>query len=297
MTSSQKSSISGKRSRSAFEMDASTPESSSQDHYNKLSRTIDSDLQKALSRSSSSSWFDMVVNHRHRVLARRIVEGVDWSWTLSTPQHAEYLQLYQLFLLCKFVAEDFKPSPSTNRLQLSPSPMIDRLWHAHMLHPGKYLEMHTKLGFGASGKMFPCLLEHQPEAANDSYEVKTKRMASLMGMMFYICPALYVYSHLQSSVTPSAYSDIPKRQTEENAATNGVTVKVRHKSTSVPYFFNVGLNTSLVKIVKYMSSQLSIPESRLRLLYHGVQINPSSTVQSLGMNDGNEFYLFEEQSG
>lgn len=278
-------------------MDASTPERSSQDHYNKLSRTIDSDIQKALSRSSSSGWLDLVVNHRHRVLARRIVEGLDWSWALNTPQNAaEYLDLYQLFLLCKFVAEDFKPSPSTNRLQLSPSPMIDRLWHAHMLHPGKYLEMHTKLGFGASGKMFSCLLEHQPEAANDSYEEKTKRMASLMGMMFYICPTLYIYSQ-QSSVAPSAYPDIPKRRTEENAAIDGLTVKVRHKSASVPYIFNVGLNTSLMKIVKWMSSQLSIPESRLRLLYHGVQINPSSTVQSLGMNDGNDFYLFEEQSG
>lgn len=278
-------------------MDASTPERSSQDQYNKLSRTIDSDIQKALSRSSSSGWLDLVVNHRHRVLARRIVEGLDWSWALNTPQNAaEYLDLYQLFLLCKFVAEDFKPSPSTNRLQLSPSPMIDRLWHAHMLHPGKYLEMHTKLGFGASGKMFSCLLEHQPEAANDSYEEKTKRMASLMGMMFYICPTLYIYSQ-QSSVAPSAYPDIPKRRTEENAAIDGLTVKVRHKSASVPYIFNVGLNTSLMKIVKWMSSQLSIPESRLRLLYHGVQINPSSTVQSLGMNDGNDFYLFEEQSG
>lgn len=289
-----KTSILGVRSRTTFEMD----DSSSQSHYNKLSETIDSDVRKALPHPNSSDWFDLFPNRRHRELARRIAETVDWSWTLNTPQNAaEYLQLYQLFLLCKLVAKDFQPSPETNRLRLSPSPGIDRLWHAHMLHPGKYLEMHTKLGL-VDAEKFPRLLEHQPEAADDPYEMKTKRMASMMGMMFYICPTLYVRSHLQSTAAPSAYSVIMSRRTEETATTtNGLTVKVHHKSASTPYYFNIGLTTQLMKIVKYMSSLLAIPEGRLRLQYHGLKINPSTTAQSLGMKDGNEFYLFEEQTG
>lgn len=114
MTSSEGSSILGIRSRTTFEMDQSTPESSSQLHHKKLVNVIDSQIKIALSFTNSSGWLDLIVNNRQRELADRIVKTVDWSWILKMKQQplVEYLPLYQLFLLCKFESEDFSHHPT-----------------------------------------------------------------------------------------------------------------------------------------------------------------------------------------
>lgn len=292
MTSSGERSILGIRSRAAFETE--TEQSSA---YYELSKRINERVGKALMRTTISSWPDLVANIRHRDLARRMVMSVDWSWTLSThlEPDVEYVPLYQLFLLCKFVANDFRPEPDTNRLQLSPSPMIDRLWHAHMLHPAKYMEMHTKLGYVDSDKL-PRLLEHQSGAASDSYEKKTKRMTSLLGLMLYVCPSLY--SQLQQPVTSlSDYSVVEARPTEELSDSSTVTVKVVYLVNAVPYFFKMGPNTNLMRMVDHIASKIAIPPCELQLLYEGLRVSSSDTVTNLEIEDGDRFDLLPKLGG
>jgi hypothetical protein len=277
-------------------MDQGTPESSPQLHHQKLANIIDSQIKIALSFTNSSGWLDLIVNNRQRVLAERIVKTVDWSWTLKMKQQplVAYLPLYQLFLLCKFESEDFQPSPDTNRLQLSPSPMIDQLWHAHMLHPGKYLEMHTKLGFVDTGKL-PRVLEHQPEAVDDSHEMKTNRMASLLGLMLYICPSLS--SHVLNPATPSAFSMISERSTQQRIETE--TMMVRAVCYFIPktFYFKIGPSTQLMRLADHIAQSTGIPASQLYLFNEGQRLIHSNTAGEEGVLDGDQLDVLQEQRG
>lgn len=295
MTSSEGSSILGIRSRTTFEMDQSTPESSPQRHHEKLVNVIDSQIKRALSFANSSDWLDLIVNNRQRELAERIVKTVDWSWTLKMKKQplVEYLPLYQLFLLCKFESEDFQPSPDTNRLQLSPSPMIDQLWHAHMLHPGKYLGMHTKLGFVDAEKL-PRVLEHQPEAVDDSHEMKTNRVASLLGLMLYICPSLS--SHVINPATPSAFTVISERSTRQRIETETMTVRVK-TLTGRSYQCKIKPSTQLMTLADQLTQVSGIPASQFSLIYEGKVLSLSSTAGEVGVSDGAKISLVQKLAG
>lgn len=284
----------GVRSRTVFEIDQSTPESSAQLLHKKLSHVVDSQIKTALS-LGSSGWLDLIVNNRHRELAQRIVENVDWSWTLKMKQQliVDYLPLYQLFLLCKFVTEDFQPSPDTNRLQLSPSPMIDRLWRTHMLYPGKYLEMHTKLGF-VDPENLPRMLEHQPEAAEDPYEMKANRMSSLLGYMLFICPSLSL--HALTPAAPSGFSAIEERNIQQRVETATMTVTVVFSAMAKIYSFKITPFTSLLRLVDRVAQATGIPASELYLSYGGERLT-RFTAGELGIADGARFDLQREQRG
>jgi hypothetical protein len=147
---------------------------------NKLCRHID----HCVDLLTSKPLHELVARPQYKALASKLIHDVDWTWTasLSATQRAA-LPLYQLFLLCKIVAEDFSADGSSGRLQLSPTPLLDGLWHAHLLRPGKYLEMHKLLGLTK-------IMDHTPQSARDNDEEKVLRLKELKDYMLFLVPSL-----------------------------------------------------------------------------------------------------------
>ena len=155
--------------------------------YNALCGEIDGCAQM-LSKSSCGGWDTLmqqaVHNSNHQQLAHRLIHGVDWSWitTLSSDQQS-ILPLYQLFIFSKIVSEDFNTDPKTGRLKLSPTPMIDELWHAHLIRPAHYMSMHRILGLRD-------ILDHTPDSMEDNDDMKIERLQALKAVMTSVLPSL-----------------------------------------------------------------------------------------------------------
>ena len=66
------------------------------------------------------------------------------------------LMAYKKFLAIKVVCGD-NASPH----QLSPSPLVDQVWHLHLQHPGFYVAACMKIGEGFD------LIDHNPITAED----------------------------------------------------------------------------------------------------------------------------------
>jgi hypothetical protein len=89
----------------------------------------------------SDNWWENV-REKDRPLAQKIVNGCDWSWTESIKKiPKEWVQQYQLFILCKIVAKDTKLQEGRNRPFLSPSPEVGEVWREHLQRPVSYWTM------------------------------------------------------------------------------------------------------------------------------------------------------------
>jgi len=73
------------------------------------------------------------------------------------------LQEYRQFLAIKVIFGDTKLP-----LSLSPSAIIDQVWHIHMLMPGNYANCCRELGVD--------IIEHDPSAARDALSIRRKRL-------------------------------------------------------------------------------------------------------------------------
>ena len=74
----------------------------------------------------------------------------------------ELLQEYKKFLAIKVIAKD-----ATAPIHLSPSALIDKVWHLHILHTAKYRAACSALG---------AFIDHDPEGALSSDSVRENRL-------------------------------------------------------------------------------------------------------------------------
>ena len=75
----------------------------------------------------------------------------------------ELLEEYRRFLIIKVVARD-----TAAPINLSPSALIDKVWHEHLQHTAKYREACSVLGQGV-------FIDHDPDGALSSRSLREKR--------------------------------------------------------------------------------------------------------------------------
>jgi hypothetical protein len=130
---------------------------------------------------SNRYWWENV-REKDRPLAHKIVNECDWSWTESIKKlPKEWVQQYQLFILCKIVAKD-------KRLFLSPSPEVDEVWHEHLKRPVSYGTMcQTLLSDNGKPTTELFMIDHTPESEEDDEEVKEERRERTNNYMDLLC--------------------------------------------------------------------------------------------------------------
>jgi hypothetical protein len=134
-------------------------------------------------------WWENV-REKDRQLADKIVFECDWSWIESIPTlQVQQIHQYQLFILCKIVANDIQMKAGATRLILSPSAQVDEVWHEHMRRPVLYFQMCKLLIWKNETSDFTsCLIDHTPNSEEDAEEVKEVRRQRTRDYMDLICP-------------------------------------------------------------------------------------------------------------
>ncbi len=69
--------------------------------------------------SMNFTWIDRVSKPARKVIAKRIAQDCDWSWIEETNFTKQQVEEYQIFLLCKVIAEDVVRDPGNQRFMLS----------------------------------------------------------------------------------------------------------------------------------------------------------------------------------
>jgi hypothetical protein len=118
-------------------------------------------------RRTSNEFIRIVSLHsfQHIEKAEMIAENISWNW-IPAPK-LEFLLDYQVFLLCKIVANDLNYRDGNTRLMLSPTVEVDSIWHTHMLNPRAYQQMCTVLGG---------VVDHCYEGTDDTFSTKAERI-------------------------------------------------------------------------------------------------------------------------
>ncbi len=246
----------------------------------------------------------LVGRPQYKHLAEKLETDVDWSWVLEA--HQRILPLYKLFLLCKIVAED----PVNDRLQLSPTPLIDTLWREHILHVGKYVDMHRVLGLDEK------FIDYTTENVGDSNGDKRERIQTLKEYIMFLCPSLVTNATLTSptpspSDTPSATSsnkrtrdelgDIrdrsivprttPTRESIDpvppgSASSNEdrITIGVKQQSGDVIYF-KLKRDTLLQRIFDAYAERVGVCKDSLSFFFDGNRIFGHLTARVLELED------------
>jgi hypothetical protein len=134
-------------------------------------------------------WWENV-REKDRQLADKIVFECDWSWTESIPTlQVQQVHQYQLFILCKIVANDIQMKDGATRLILSPSEKVDEVWHEHLKRPVSYFQMCKLLLWkNETSDYASCLVDHTPNSEEDAEDVKEVRRQRTRDYMDLICP-------------------------------------------------------------------------------------------------------------
>jgi hypothetical protein len=82
----------------------------------------------------------------------------------------EWIQEYQLFILCKIVASDIQLKEGSNKFSLSPPVEVETVWHEHLKRPLHYYKMCRLLLPNQSPEN--SLIDHNPGCDRDSKENK-----------------------------------------------------------------------------------------------------------------------------
>ncbi len=267
---------------------SSSSSSSSTSRYVDLCKEIDGCLYQQIQLDT------LVCRPQYKLLATKLVKDVDWKWVPEA--HKTILSTYQLFILCKIVAEDFTADSVTHRLQLSPTPAIDSLWHEHILRVGKYVEMHRVLGLGEK------VLDHTPESSTDSDADKEVRVQAMKEYIAFLCPSLTAatVSLISASTNKRQRTSdaVDSRPASLAAAIPDETVTfVLSDQAGEKMHFKVKKDTKLQKVFDAYAVRLGVSSCSLTFRFVGERISGDVSPRMLEMEDDDMVEVIMIQTG
>ena len=144
--------------------------------------------------TTTTSWDSLIVRSQYQGLAHRLIHEVDWSWSIDLPiRQVELIPVYQLFILCKVIAEDFvtEDNPEPQNFQLSPPVMVSLIWASHRKAPASYYSMHKILGLvGVPGGKDRYICNVYDDKNGNIEEYRIKRLKAVKDYMIFLCPTL-----------------------------------------------------------------------------------------------------------
>jgi hypothetical protein len=258
-------------------------------------------LSSSSSSSSSSSpgWYDDILDDGLRRKAHLLVHGCDWSWTKSCKDSMispSSLIAYQLFILCKIGTGDVRASLEVNnnnndneekryQCKLSPSAEMDEVWHAHMLRPRYYIQMHKVLfeeelmGEDDNKDIEDYIIDHSTDSMYDSEEEKRMRRERMWGYMKDICPSYkeYISNENSTSMVPISYSQEVTNNSNVSESTSDTPMKLINNSVNSNSSSNNNGN-----IINNSTSNIGVEANKA----HSTSNNDSTSVNnSFGSND------------
>jgi hypothetical protein len=190
---------------------------------------------------------------------------IDWKpliQTLVEDQRGD-VEEYHRFLVMKTLKQD----ADIDQLQLSPSPRVDAVWHAHLLLPQNYFHVcGVFLGFG---KVF----EHSVLTADqkDQRERYGKTLA--------------LYEQLWSKPNEQVWPSL-----EQPRSTGSLDLFVR-STTGKTYTVNLPRDSSVADLFRRFHEKSGIPIDQIRLLFAGRELKPERTLEAYNLQRESTVHL------
>ncbi|KAF4618981.1 hypothetical protein G7Y89_g14866 [Cudoniella acicularis] len=207
-----------------------------------------------------------------------------------------------------------------NAEMLSPTPLMDTLWHAAILDTRFYAELQKALG---------CVLHHRPEGASDNEaEARKLRLASMEALYtvyFTSKPSgsevVVPVQKLHQPNTPPALNPLngprelpiaaatiaPSEQVptpapasqsgnmgEDKSQSDKITVSVREHNMVT--FFRIRRTTPVEKLCKAYLEKHELSWNSRRILYDGKRVEVGKSLQDHGIEDSDIIEVYLEQN-
>lgn len=191
-----------------------------------------------------------------------------YAWQLN-----DIITKQNLFKLCEFLAVKYNERDINVPYRCSPDVDVDATWHKLLLRPKLYENFCREIfSIVSDEKFFPGIVDHNPDAVDDSESIKTKRRLNTqkaMKKLFDIDTEIEVGSdHYKISY---------------------LTIKAL---TGKVYNLNPKTSSRTVEYIKRMiEEKTGIPVSSQRLIWNGVQLEDNKILTSYNIQNYSTFHL------
>ena len=216
---------------------------------------------------------------------------------ISAPEARERVMAYKQFLSLKAATLDIDAT------KLSPPPLIDRVWHEHVLDTKRYAP--------ACLAAFGHPIHHDPNGDAD-VESRARRRAATLVALKKVYPDNYdeeIWA-FPAEAPPKRKRAVVKREGTPASRTRrrtttpsdgSINIRIRDQ-TGEETFFKVKLTTKLDKVFNAYSTRKGVRATDLRFLYDGQRVRGDETPGKCGtppvcMADGDQLDCMREQGG
>ena len=208
---------------------------------------------------------------------------------ISTDEAWDRVDAYRQFLVLKAACLDLDAT------KLSPPPLIDRVWHEHVLDTKRYAP--------ACLSAFGHPIHHDPNGDEDVESRARRREATLVALE-------KVYGDDYDEELWAFPAEAPPRRRRRREAEDTPASRTRRRTTTPSSlnirirdqtgdetFFKVKTTTKLDKVFNAFATRKGVAASDLRFLFNGGRVSGEQTVADIGMEDDDQIDCMCRLSG
>ena len=218
-------------------------------------------------------------------LERKLGISADEAW--------DRVDAYRQFLVLKAASFD------VDATKLSPPPLIDRVWHEHVLDTKHYAP--------ACLAAFGHPIYHDPNGDADVEARARRRAATLVALKkvygdrydeeFWAFPAEAPPKRKRAVVKREGTPASRTRRRTTTPSDGSITIKIWDMSSGEDTFFKVKYTTKLDKVFNAFATRKGVAASDLRFLFNGGRVSGEQTVADIGMEDDDQIDCMCRLSG
>lgn len=191
--------------------------------------------------------------------------------------HSQLLEEYYKFLYLMSLKKD-------SYVIMSPSPLIDEVWHLHMLYPSDYKDHSLVL----TSNQF--IIQHNPDGEFDPDHVrfaKRQNLVNLYRTTFKQEPPISVWRQDQykNKTTPQSSSSTSSTNNNE------LTLYIKGICNSKIWEITCSSNESILDIKKKVGHITNYPVEQIRLIFYGKQLVDDKTVNDYNIQTLSTIHL------
>ena len=209
---------------------------------------------------------------------------------LDATKIQEGMTAYKQFMVLKAVSKDF------DAMKLSPPPLVDEIWHEHILDTRGY-----RAFCDAAFKQF---VDHDPDGVLDCGARRVRRAATFhyLKLCFKDEYNMEIWNYPLENSCKRKYAAV-KDEPEPQPSTSGNSLNIRIcDQTGERTFYKVKYTTKFDKIFNKYATCKGVAVTSLRFLYDGQRVRGDETPGKCGtppvcMEDGDQIDCMLEQGG
>ena len=212
---------------------------------------------------------------------------------ISAAEARKRVKAYKQFLALKAATLDIDAT------KLSPPPLIDSVWHEHVLDTKRYAPA-CLLAFGHP-------IHHDPNGDADVGQRTLRREATLVALEkvygdkydeeIWAFPVEAPPKRKRAVVKREGTPASRTRRRTTTPSDGSITIKIWDMSSGEDTFFKVKYTTKLDKVFNAYATRRGICVASLHFLFDGSRVRRDQTAADIGMADGDQLDCAREQQG